>query len=259
VVSGVPQGTVLGPLLFLTYINDLPDKLHSSVRLFADDCVLYHEIHNEIDAEELQEDLNTLVEWEKQWQLCFNPSKCFIMRLTHARSTKHFEYKLGESILNETDGHPYLGVFISNKLNWKDHIHQITSKANRTLGFIRRNFYTCPKATKEAAYKALVRPLLEYSSATWDPYTKEQINKIEMVQKRSARFVFNDFTSRTPGTVTKMLQTLEWDSLEDRRKIRRLTILQQARLGHLSLPIGTLLQPVQRQYTTITTSKDCMK
>ena len=88
-----------------------------------------------------------------------------------------------------------------------------------------------------------------------------------MVQKRSARFVFNDFTSRTPGTVTKMLQTLEWDSLEDRRKIRRLTILQQARLGHLSLPIGTLLQPVQRQsrhlhcnaYTTITTSKDCMK
>ena len=116
VVSGVPQGTVLGPLLFLTYINDLPDNLKSSVRLFTDDCVLYHEIQNEIDSEELQSDLDTLVQWEKDWQLSFNPSKCRIMRFTHARSPKHFEYKLGNSVLSETDGHPYLGVHISNKL-----------------------------------------------------------------------------------------------------------------------------------------------
>ena len=73
VVSGFPQGTVLGPLLFLTYINDLPDNLKSSVRLFADDCMLYHEIQNEIDSEELQSDLDTLVQWEKDWQLSLNP------------------------------------------------------------------------------------------------------------------------------------------------------------------------------------------
>ena len=239
VVSGVPQGTVLGPLLFLTYINDFPDNLKSSVRLFAGDCVLYHEIQNEIDSEELQSDLDTLVQWEKDWQLSFNPSKCHIMRLTHARSPKHFEYKLGNSVLSETDGHPYLGVHISNKLSWNSHIHQISSKANRTLGFIMRNFYSCPKHVKESAYKTLVRPLLEYSSAGWAPYTKNLTNQIEKVQKRAARFVSNDFTSRSEGCVTEMIQSLEWTSLADRRKVRRISILQQARLDHLSLPSET--------------------
>ena len=266
-ISGVPQGTVLGPLLFLTYINDLPDNLKSSVRLFADDYVLYHEIQNEIVSEELQSDLDTLVQWEKDWQLSFNPSKCHIMRLTHARSPKHFEYKLGNSVLSETDGHPYLGVHISNKLSSNSHIHQISSKANRTLGFIMRNFYSCPKHVKESAYKTLVRPLLEYSSAAWDPYTNNLTNQIEKVQKRAARFVSNDFTSRSDGCVTEMIQSLEWTSLADRRKVRRISILQQARLGHLSLPIGNLLQPVQRQsrhlhsnaYATLSANKDCYK
>ena len=92
VVSGVPQGTVLGPLLFLYYINDLPNNLQSSVPLFADDCVIYREIQNEFDSNVLQEDLDTLRKWETNWQLCFNPSKCFVMRLTHSRSPKHFNY-----------------------------------------------------------------------------------------------------------------------------------------------------------------------
>ena len=85
VMSGVPQGTVLGPLLFLTYINDLPNNIHSSIRLFADDCVLYREIKNEIDSQELQKDLNSLMKWEYDWQMNCNPKKCFVMRLTHAR------------------------------------------------------------------------------------------------------------------------------------------------------------------------------
>ena len=133
------------------------------------------------------------------------------MRLTHARSPKHFEYKLGNSVLSETDGHPYLSVHISNKLSWNSHIHQISPKANRTLGFIMRNFYPCPKHVKESAYKTLVRPLLEYSSAAWDPYTKNLTNQIEKVQKRAARFVSNDFTSRSEGCVTEMIHL--WNGL----------------------------------------------
>ena len=73
VMSGVPQGTVLGPLLFLTYINDLPNNIHSSIRLFADNCVLYREIKNEIDSQERQKDLNSLMKWEYDWQMNFNP------------------------------------------------------------------------------------------------------------------------------------------------------------------------------------------
>ena len=84
--------TVLGPLLFLTYINDLPNNIHSSIRLFADDCVglLYREIKNENDSQELQKDQNPLMKWEYDWQMHFNPQKCFAMRLTHARHLNRF-------------------------------------------------------------------------------------------------------------------------------------------------------------------------
>ena len=161
VVSGVPQGTVLGPLLFLIYINDLPDNIHSAVRLFADDCVLYREIKNEFDSHELQKDLNRLAQWEHDWQMHFNTQKCFDMRITHARHVKHYNYTLGDSTLQETDSHPYLGVCITKDLTWNKHIHQITASANRTLAFVRRYLHSCPKNIKTTAYAILVRILLE--------------------------------------------------------------------------------------------------
>ena len=106
-MSGVPQGTVLGPLLFLTYNNDLPNNIHSSIRLFADDCVLYREIKNEIDSQELQKYLNSLMKWEYEWQMHFNPQKYFVMRLTHARHMTLFNYILGDKSLQETDNHTH--------------------------------------------------------------------------------------------------------------------------------------------------------
>ena len=89
VASGVPQGTVLGPLLFLAYINDLPSKVHSNVRLFADDCILYREIKNQRDTELLQEDLCALVKWERDWQMSFNASKCFSMSHPQEETCHH--------------------------------------------------------------------------------------------------------------------------------------------------------------------------
>ena len=88
----IPQGTVPGPLFLLIYINDLPDNIHSTVRLFADDCVLYREINNQLDSQELQKDLDELTKWEHDWQIHFNPDKCFVMRLTHARNVKQLSY-----------------------------------------------------------------------------------------------------------------------------------------------------------------------
>ena len=143
VVSIVPQGTVLGPLLFLIYINDLSDNIHSTVRLFADDCVLYREIKHEFDSHELQKELNRLAQWEHDWQ------KCFVMRITHARHVRHFNYTLGDSTLQETDSHPYLGVCITKDLTCNKHIHQITDSANRTLAFVRRNLHSCPQTSKQ--------------------------------------------------------------------------------------------------------------
>ena len=267
VVSGVPQGTVLGPLLFLTYINDLPDNIHSTVRLFADDCVLYREIKNESDSHELQKDLNRLAQWEHDWQMHFNTQKCFVMRITHARHVKHYSYTLGDSTLQETDSHPYLGVCITKDLTWNKHIHRITASANRTLAFIRRNLHSCPQNIKTTAYTTLVRPLLEYSSSVWDPHTQVLINKIEMVQRRAARFCHNNYTSRETGCVSEMIKKLHIELLTTRRINRRLTIFHKAIHSHLSLPVANLLQPTKRHsrhlnskaFNTIHASKNCYK
>ena len=263
--SGVPQGTVLGPLLFLAYINDLPNNINSSVRLFADDCVLYREINNEFDNQSLQDDLDTLVDWQNTWQMSFNPKKCHTMRLTHSKKPKLYDYKLGDSILQETKSHSYLGVTLTNDLTWNNHIIQVASTANRTLAFVMRNLHQCPQDIKVSAYKTLVRPLIEYSSSVWEPHTKILINKLDAIQRRAARFCMNK--SRSPGSVTNMIKDLEWESLTERRHTRRLVILHKAIHGHLSIPIGNLTQPAIRTsrhtnsqaFQTLSASKDCYK
>ena len=118
----------------------------------------------------LQKDITSLKKWVYDWQMNFNPKKCFVMRLTYARHMTRFNYILGDKSLQETDNHPY------------KHIHQITATANLTLAFVRRNLYSCSQHIKKSAYTTLVRPLLEYSSSVWDPHTKTLVNKIEMVQ-----------------------------------------------------------------------------
>ena len=265
VQSGVPQGTVLGPLLFLTFINDLPQNLQSEVRLFADDCVLYRQINNQSDHYQLQADLDLLTEWQHTWQLHFNTKKCFVMRITHARNPKVFNYTLGDHPLEVTNCHPYLGVDLSNNFLWRNHINRITASANKQLGFIRRNLYSCTKEIKQTAYLALVRPLTEYASSVWDPYHKDLILKLEMIQRRAARFVSNDY--RKTSSVTAMLQELDWVSLEDRRTANRICIFQKARLGLLPLPVDDLLLPIQRlsrhthlnSYQVVAANKDCYK
>ncbi|XP_072030812.1 uncharacterized protein [Amphiura filiformis] len=189
------------------------------------------------------------------------------MTLTHARAPKQFSYTLSGVTLSVVSNHPYLGVSISNKLNWNSHIQNICAKANRSLGFIKRNLYSCNQSTKLTAYRSLVRPQVEYSSSVWDPHTKTNIDQLERVQKRAARFILNDYKSKSPGCATQMVKDLELEPLSTRRKARRLCVFQQARLGDLSLPIGNLLQPVQRQsrhhhpesYSTISANKDCYK
>ena len=123
VKSGVPQDSVLGPLLFLIFINDLAEHMSSTVRLFADDCVMYRQIANVNDCRVLQEDLNQLHEWEERWQLKFNKAKCNIMRATHARQKKIvFGYELDGVLLKDTDSTSYLGVVLSADMNWNSHV-----------------------------------------------------------------------------------------------------------------------------------------
>jgi hypothetical protein len=121
--------------------------------------------------------------------MLFHPQKCSVVHLTRCRQILHFDYQLHSHILQTESQVKYLGVTISNDLRWSHHINNISATANRTSGFLRRNIKLNCTSIKESAYEALVRPLLEYASPVWDPYTKEDIITIEKVQRRAARWV----------------------------------------------------------------------
>jgi hypothetical protein len=165
---------------------------------------------------QLQNDLTRLVEWSKQWQMTFHPAKCFILRVTKKRNPVIYNYKMMGHQLETVHHYPYLGIELSEDMNWDPHISKATSKANKTLGFLRRNLNKYPQNIKESACKSFVRPHLEYASAVWDSYRQCHINKIEMVERRAARFVTSNY-SREPGTVTSILQNLGWPTLETHR------------------------------------------
>ena len=122
VLSGVPQGSVLGPVLFLIFINDLPDNIRSSVRLFADDCVLYRNVKSPLDCQILQDDLNSLAKWVMDWQMKFNVSKCHSMRVTRLHPSRHidFNYTLHQQTLEQVQSAKYLGLTITDDLDEGD-------------------------------------------------------------------------------------------------------------------------------------------
>ena len=186
VLSGVPQGLVLGPVLFLIFINNLSGNIRSSVRLFAEDCVLYRNIHSLQDCLTLQEDLTSLGQWEADWQMKFNVAKCHSMRVTRHQHHKQifFDYSLHNQALENVQLAKYLGITITDNMDWGQHVSEISSKATMTLGFLRRNLAFAPRSTKEVAYKTLVRPKLEYAAPIWSPHSKLQINQIEKVQRQ---------------------------------------------------------------------------
>ena len=171
--SGVPQDSVLGPVLFLAYINDLPQDVVSQVRLFADDTAIYLSIESQHDNDCLQRDLDLLQAWESKWDMEFNPSKCQVIRVSTSRTPFNTEYILHGQVQEVVTSARYLGVDISSNLSWNTHVYRVTANANRSLGFIKRNVKTKSPKVREMAYQTLVRPQLEYASAIWDPTPNE--------------------------------------------------------------------------------------
>lgn len=233
--SGVPQGTVLGPLLFLLYVNDLPNGLNSPVRLFADDALLYGIISNDADGNKIQDDLRKLEQWQYKWQMDFNPSKCKVVCFSTKKDPPQKTYELCGVALEEVKYTSYLGVTLDHKLKWGRHIQDITTKSNSTLGVMKRNLWNCPQEVKEIAYRTIVRPKLEYASASWDPYYKKDIVKVESVQRKAARFCTQNY--QQTASVTDMIKELGWDSLESRRKKARLNLMYK--LTHKLINIDT--------------------
>ena len=183
VTSGVPQGSILGTLLFLIYVNDISVGLGSSIRLFADDCAIFRTISCIKDCEDLQSDLYRLCYWTQLWQLGLNQSKCKVMRITNKRKTFHYTYSLNSAPLEWVDTFKYLGMRINSRQTWTDHVLDVRMKATCLLNLLRRNMEGC---SKQAKARALVRPHPETCSPVWSPH---QSGAQEKVQRSAARWI----------------------------------------------------------------------
>ena len=140
------------------------------------------------------------------------------MRVTQHHKRILFDYSLHNQTLENVQSAKYLGITISDNMDWGQHISEISSKATKTFGFLRRNLAFAPRSTKEVAYKTLVRPKLEYAAPIWSPYSKLQINQVEKVQRTAARWTCRRCLRwRNTSSVGEMLDELEWPSLEVRR------------------------------------------
>jgi ribonucleases P/MRP protein subunit RPP40 len=203
VTSGVSQGSVLGPLLFVIFINDLMINIFNKLELFADDTKMMSQILNENSCKDLQEDLIKLLEWSEEWSIKFNEEKCKVMHI--GRSNPQFEYKMNGHILQETEIERDLGVIISKDLEWGHHVISATNKANRKPGLIKHSFNYLDVTIMKLLYKSMVRPHLEYAATVWSPSWVKDINRLEDVQRRATK-----------------IEQLKGMTYEERRKILKI-------------------------------------
>ena len=191
VLSGVPQGSVLGPLLFVLFINDLPSVVNSYIKIFADDTKIFAGIKDENDTLSLQDDLYNLHNWSNKWQLNFNIGKCKLLHIGK-KNPEEIYVMHQNNILTSIDSvivQPDLGILMDESLNFSDHISSIVLKANKILATIKRSIKYITITTFNLLYKSLVRPHLEYCNAVWSPFLIKDIKMIEAVQRRATKLV----------------------------------------------------------------------
>ena len=214
--AGVPQGSILGPLLFLLYINDIVTDIQSCVRLFADDTSLYIIVDNPISAAEMiNTDLEIIHRWAEKWLVKFNPSKSESLLVSRKNNrNRHPPLIMNTVYINEVQHHKHLGVILSNDGTWHEHINLITSKAWQKIYVMRKLKFMLDRDSLNKIYISFVRPTLEYANIVWDNCTQYEANAIEKIQTEAARIV----TGATRLVSLDMLsKETGWESLRDRR------------------------------------------
>ena len=188
VTSGVPQGSVLGPLLFLLYIDDISTHcVHSQSKIFADDTKIYCKVCDIQDAELLQKDLDNIYAWSKEWNLKFNASKCNILH--YGKKNERFLYHLNGNLIDSRKEEKDLGVYISEDMKFQKQLQTCVAKANKLLAMIRTAFTYLTKDIFLQLYKVYVRPILEYGQEIWSPYLHKDIDVLEKVQQRATKLI----------------------------------------------------------------------
>ena len=216
--AGVPQGSVLGPALFLIFINDVVDNLESRSSLFADDTALSkilskNQVINAIES--LNKDLKRIEKWARSWLVTFNPSKTKVICFSLKRERIYLpDIIFFGSKLSLVDTHVHLGVCFNSKMKWNDHIDAIALKAEKRLNLMKRLKYLVPRKTLETIYITKVRSLMEYACIIFSGASKECCDKIEQIQYHAGLIV----TGALPTTSYKnVLNELSWETLAARR------------------------------------------
>jgi hypothetical protein len=197
VLSGIPQGTVLGPVLFVIFINDLPDVCRSlcELFLFADDAKLYKSISCQIDSDQLNQCFSNMSTWCNNWLMKLNVNKCKVVSLSsNVHNIVQYEYgsqlsAIGNVTLTHELTFKDLGVTVDCQLSFDDHIYNKISIAYKMLGIIKRNFKDVDSCTFILLYKSFVRSFVEYAVPVWNPHKIGVIRDIEKIQKRATKNV----------------------------------------------------------------------
>ena len=213
VTSGIPQGSILGPILFTIFINDLPDQVESYCKIFADDTKIYNVTS---ETKKLQDDINSMILWSEHWQLYFNTAKCKRMHIGKSNSKHEYTMNVNdkETIIEECTEEKDLGIIIDNELKFDRHIQEAVKKASKVLGMIKRNFKFIDKENLLLLFKGLIRPILEYGNVIWAPYLKRQSSEIEKIQRRA----------------TKLIKDIKDKPYEERLKLLKLPSLKARRI-----------------------------
>ena len=210
--SSVPQGTVLGGVLFILYINDIDEVVIAFMRKFADDTKVAKIVESEEDAKELQRDINEMMRWAKEWEMVFNVEKCKVLHV--GRRNSKYVYKMGDAILSEVKEEKDLGVWIGNDLKPASQCERAAKAANSILGLITRCFHYRTKDILVPLYKTFVRPKMEYAVTVWNPWLRKDEEVMEKVQQRLVR----------------MLSDVKGDTYEERLQSAGLTTLRERRV-----------------------------
>ena len=221
--AGVPQGSVLGPLLFLIYVNDIVDDISSNISLFADDTSLYRTITSSDDIDILNSDLNTISKWGKKWLVNFNARKTLYMLFSKRKKPLlDFDLLFENVVLEREVSHKHLGICFDSNLTWNSHINNIIEKTSSRLNIMKRIQRKVPRVCLENIYEHMILPIIEYGDVIYDNLTKKQSNDLEQVQRQAALACSGGYRHTK---YESLLIEIGWAPLHARRKCHRLNML----------------------------------